>query len=55
MKCHLKQQWILLEIIVLSAVNQKKKGKHHMISLICRILHMTQMNISMKQNQGHRE
>ena len=35
--------------------SEKKKGKHHMISLICRILHMTQMNISMKQNQGHRE
>ena len=34
---------------------KKKKGKHHIISLICRILYMTKMNVSMKQNQGHKE
>ena len=34
--------------------SEKKKGKHHMISLICRILHMTQMNVSMKKKQAHR-
>ena len=38
-----------------SKSEKKKKGKHHIISLICRILYMTKMNISMKQNQGHKE
>ena len=30
--------WMDLEIIILSEVNQKDKGKYHMISLICEIL-----------------
>ena len=29
--------WMDLEIIILSEVNQTKKDKYHMISLICRI------------------
>ena len=29
--------WMDLEIIILSEVSQKEKGKHHMISLICGI------------------
>ena len=33
-----------LEIIILSKVSQKEKDKYHMISLICRILNMTQVN-----------
>ena len=45
--------WIQLETIILSEVSQKEKDKHHMISLICRITSMTQMNLSMKQKQNH--
>ena len=46
-----------LEIIILSEVGQKEKDKYHMISLICGILNMTQMNLSTKQKQTpiHRE
>ena len=29
--------WMDLEIIILSEVNQKEKGKYHVISLICGI------------------
>ena len=29
--------WMVLEIIILSEVNQKEKDKYHMISLICGI------------------
>ena len=45
--------WMDLEIIILSEVNQK--DKYHMISLICGISNMTQMNLSTKQKQtcGH--
>ena len=41
------------EIIILSEVSQKEEDKYHMISLICRIKNMTQMNLSMKQKQTH--
>ena len=34
--------------------SQKEKDKYHMISLICGIQTMTQMNISTKQKQTHR-
>ena len=49
--------WMQLEIIILSEISQKEKDKYHMISLICGIQNMTQMNITMKQKQthGHRE
>ena len=40
-----------LEIIILS---QKEKDKYHMISLICGIENITQMNLSTKQRQTHR-
>ena len=43
-----------LEMIILSEVRQKKKDKYHMISLICGIQNMTQMNLTMKQKQNHR-
>ena len=33
----LATMWLNLEIIILSEVSQKEKGKYHMISLICRI------------------
>ena len=29
--------WMALEIIILSEISQKRKGKYHMISLICGI------------------
>ena len=49
--------WIDLEIIILSAESQKEKDKYHMISLICGISNMTQMNLFTKQNPSprHRE
>ena len=40
-------------MIILSEISQKKKGKYHMISLICGIHHMTQMNFT-KQKWIHR-
>ena len=43
-----------LEIIILSEVSQKEKDKPQMISLICGIYDMTQMNLFMKQKQTHR-
>ena len=46
--------WMDLEIIILSEVSQKEKDKYHMISLLCGIQNMTQMNISTKQKQTHR-
>ena len=36
--------WMDLEIIILSEVSQKEKGKYHMISFM-----WTQMKLSMKQ------
>ena len=47
--------WMDSEIIILSKVSQKEKEKCHMISLICGIQHMAQMNISMIQTHKHRE
>ena len=43
--------------MILSEVSQKEKDIYHMISLMCGIENMTQMNLSMKQkqNHGHRE
>ena len=38
--------WLDLEIIIPSEVSQK--DKYHMISLICGVYNMTQMNLSMK-------
>ena len=46
--------WMDLEIIILSEVSQKEKDKYHMISLICVIQNMTQMNLFTKQKQIHR-
>ena len=42
-----------LKIFILSKVSQTEKDKYHMISLICGIKNMTQMNLSMKQKQNH--
>ena len=38
-----------LEILTLSELSQKEKDKHHMVSLICGILKMTQMSVFPKQ------
>ena len=38
------------EIIIPSEISQKEKDKYHMISLICGILNMAQMNLSTKQD-----
>ena len=46
--------WMGPEIIILSEVSQKEKDKYHMISLICGVQNMTQMNISTKQKQTYR-
>ena len=46
--------WMDLEIIILSEVSQKEKDIYYMISLICGISNMTQINISTKQKQTHR-
>ena len=43
--------WMQVEIIILSEVSQKDKDKYHMISLICGIQNMIQMNLSRKQKQ----
>ena len=45
--------WIELETIILSEVSQEEKDKSHIISLICGIQSMAQMNLSMKQKQTH--
>ena len=46
--------WMDLEIIILSEVSQKEKDEYHMISFICEIWSMTQMNLSKEQKQTHR-
>ena len=46
--------WMQIEIIILSAMSQKEKDKYHMISLICGIYNMAQMNPSTKRKQTHR-
>ena len=46
--------WIQLEILILSEVSQKEKDKYQMISLICGIQNMAQMNLSAKQKQTRR-
>ena len=43
--------WMNLEIIKLS---ESAKDKYHMVSFVCEILKMTQMNLFAKQEQTHR-
>ena len=47
-------KWMDLEIIVINDVDHKEKDKYHMISLLCGIQYMTQMNLFTKQKQTHR-
>ena len=44
--------WMQLEIIILNEASQK--DKYHMLSLICGISNMTQVNLSAKQKQSHK-
>ena len=46
--------WRELEILIQSKVSQKEKDKYHMISLICGLQTMAQMNRSMEQKRTHR-
>ena len=46
--------WMDLEITILNEVIETKKDKYYMISLICRILKIIQMNLYIKQEQNHR-
>ena len=45
--------WMALKILILSEVGQKEKDKHHMISLICGIQYIAQMNLSTEKKQPH--
>ena len=45
-----KTTWVQLQIIILSKF---EKDKYRMISLICGMSNMTQMNLSTKQKQTH--
>ena len=40
---------IALEVLMLSEISQKEKGKYHMISLISGIQYMAQMNLPTKK------
>ena len=46
--------WMDLENIILSEVSQTEKDKYYIISYICRILKIIQMNIYIKLKQTHR-
>ena len=46
--------WMDLENIILSEVSQTEKDKYYMISLICRIRKIIQVNLFKKQKQTHR-
>ena len=41
--------WMDLETVMLSKVSQREKDKCHMVSLLCRIQNMTQVNLLTKQ------
>ena len=42
------------ETVIQSEVSQKEKNKYHIISLICGIWKMVQMNLFAKQKWSHR-
>ena len=43
--------WIQLEIIILNEVSQKKKDKYHMISHMCGIENVAQINLTLERCQ----
>ena len=45
--------WMQLELLILSEVIQKGKDKFHMISLICGIYYMSEINLSTEKKQTH--
>ena len=46
--------WTGLETVILHEVSQTEEDKGHGISLICGLQNMTQMDLSMKQEQIHK-
>ena len=40
-------RWMKPEIIILNEVGQKEKDKYHMISIVCGIQNMTQIDLTM--------
>ena len=47
--------WMDLQVIILSEVSQIEKDKYYMISFICRIIKIIQMNLFTKQKQTYIE
>ena len=47
-----KRRVLQLDILTLSEESQKEKGKYHIISLICGIENMVQMNLFTEQKQA---
>ena len=45
------ETWIELEILILSELSQKKKDKHHIISLICGVKKYGTNDLFTKQKQ----
>ena len=43
--------WMDLEMIIRREGSQKEKDKYQMTSLMCGFQHITQMNLTMKQNR----
>ena len=43
------------KIIILSEVSQTEKDRYHMISCVCGILKIVQMNLFTKQKHRHRK
>ena len=48
------EMWIDLGNVILSEVSQTEKDKYYVISLICGILKLTQMNLFIKQKHIYR-
>ena len=46
--------WMDLESLILSEVSQKEQHKYRMISLMCGVHNMAQMNLSVPQKETHR-
>ena len=44
-----KETWMNLETVIQSEESQKEENKYHIISLICGIKKMVQMNLFAKQ------
>ena len=47
------ETWMQLDGLIVGEVSHKEKDKYHMVSLICGIQNMTQMNLSADQKKTH--